>query len=201
MGDSDRGVVVLVGTPAGETGAPALAPLGDGTVLRRVVERVSGAADAVVVVACPASLADACAAVVGDLSVPVVGPSDPAAAARIGAALERLATPEVAVVAGDMPGVDVDFLAYLSERRASTDAAVPRLQDGTPQPGQAIYDAEALREAAATALATGEGTISDVLGHLDAVLVSPAEVAQVTDWRSLARATTPGARADYETDE
>lgn len=74
------------------------------------------------------------------------------------------------VVAADMPLLDPLFLTYLFDRAACHDAAVPRLDDWL-QPMQAVYHANAMTDACASALEEGERSVTEALTNLDCVLV------------------------------
>lgn len=189
MSEAARSAIVLVGDVPGAERPPALAGPPEDAPLRTVVERTGAVVDHVVV-ACLAALEPVCREAVAGLDARVVASTGSSPAARIGAGLDTLDSGTVAVVAGDMADLDPAFLTYLFDRRGSNDAVVPLLQDGTPQPAQAVYDAAALAEAAATAVATGDGSMAAVLDGLTAAQVPPAEVAQITTWASLARTDT-----------
>jgi molybdopterin-guanine dinucleotide biosynthesis protein A len=111
--------------------------------------------------------------------------------AGLGTALDEVDAPAVAVVACDMPAVDPGFLRYLFDRMGGNEAAVPGLPDGNRQPAQAVYETEPLREAAAQCLATGDGSLQGVVDSLQAAVVPPAEIQQVTSWRSLTDVNSP----------
>jgi hypothetical protein len=100
-----------------------------------------------------------------------------------------------------MPAVDGTFLRYLFDRLGGNEAAVPALPDDRLQPAQAVYRTAPAREAAAESLAAGAGTLADVVDRLQAGIVPPAEVQQVTAWRSLAEVTTIEEGAASEEDE
>ena len=199
MTRSDRGAVVLVAAPGAGDQPTALTDVAGEPVLRRVVERVDRVVGSIVV-ACPRALVARCETTLDGLAAEVVGVDNPAPAARIGAALERVDGATVAIVPGDVADLDPDFLGFLFDRMATTDGAVPLLPDGTPQPALAVYDATALREAAAAAVARDADDATALLDGLDATLVPPAEVAQVTDWERLARVGTGGTRGESAPD-
>lgn len=82
----------------------------------------------------------------------------------------------VAVVACDMPFVDTDFLAYLFERAARYDAAVPRSDGGWYQTTQAVYRTEPMAHACERALANGERGIRAALPFLEYEVVEGCEL-------------------------
>ena len=101
------------------------------------------------------------------LAVDPIADEGPVAAIRTGV---RVATgASVAVVAGDVPSVDVSLLADLAD--ACEDAAVPET-DGRLHPLHAVYDAAAVRAACDHTLASGSGRLYDVLSRLDPVVVA-----------------------------
>ena len=120
--------------------------------------------------------------------------------AGLDAVLQGVDAEYVAVVACDMPAVDPDFLAYLFERAAGRDGAVPRLRDGTPQPAQAVYRTAAMREAAAQELEAGGRSLRGALDRLDVLELPPSKVETQTRWRSLANVNTEAGLGALEAD-
>ena len=116
----------------------------------------------------------------------------------LNAALREVDAEYVAVVACDMPALDSDFLAHLFERAAGRDGAVPRLRDGTPQPAQAVYRTEAIREAASRELEGGGRSLRGALDRLDVLELPPSEVETQTRWLSLANVNTEAELAALE---
>jgi len=180
FGDRDKAVADLAGLP----------------MVRRTVDRVAAATDAVVVNCrreqVPA-LRDALAGRDDVVLAPDPTPDrGPLAGIATGLAVLDTATVEyAAVVACDMPLVDPALLAHLFDRAAGHDAALVRTDDGWFQPTQAVYRVEAMRKACADALAGSEHPrILTALDDLDRVVVGEAEVASVAAMRSLTDVNT-----------
>jgi molybdopterin-guanine dinucleotide biosynthesis protein A len=89
--------------------------------------------------------------------------------------LRALDAKYAAVVAADMPFVDVTFLSHLFERATGHDAAVPR-HEGWLQPTQAVYRTERMADACAAALSAGKRELRTVLSTLDCVVVEGDEI-------------------------
>ncbi|WP_251341628.1 molybdenum cofactor guanylyltransferase [Haloplanus halophilus] len=162
FGDEDKAVAPLAGTP----------------MIRRVVDRVAPAVDAVVV-NCRAEQVPAISDALDGAAVPVRFAEDeypdegPMAGMATG--LRAVDTEYAFVVACDMPFVDADFVAYLFERAAGHDAAVPRPEQWF-ETTHAVYRAAAMADACEAALAAGEERIVAPLFDLDFVVVDAAEV-------------------------
>jgi len=191
---ANRAGVVLAGG-AGERFGDVEKPLAEfegEPMLRHVVDAVAAVTDQVVV-NCRDDQREAFAAALQDDDVTYAVDPEPdlGPVAGLGTALDEVSAPVVVVVACDMPAVDPGFLRYLFERLGGNDAAVPGLPDDRLQPAQAVYRTAPLREAAAESLAAGVGSLHDVVDRLQAGIVPPAEVQQVTTWRSLADVNTP----------
>ena len=191
---ANRAGVVLAGGAGERFGEAekALASFDGEPMLRHVVDAVAAVTDQVVV-NCRADQREAFAAALQDDDVTYAVDPEPdlGPVAGLGTALDEVSAPVVVVVACDMPAVDPGFLRYLFERLGGNDAAVPGLPDDRLQPAQAVYRTAPLREAAAESLAAGVGSLHDVVDRLQAGIVPPAEVQQVTTWRSLADVNTP----------
>jgi len=162
FGDEDKTVADLAGTP----------------MIRRVVDRVAPAVDAVVVNCRPAQV-PAIREALADAAVPVTFAEDdypdegPMAGMATG--LRAVETEFAFVVACDMPFVEADFVDYLFERATGHDAAVPR-PDQWFETTHAVYRAAAMADACEAALAAGEERIVAPLFDLDFVVVDDAEV-------------------------
>ena len=176
-----------------EDGDKALARIDGEPLLGRVVERVGRATDRVVV-SCRDEQRDTFERVCDGASVPVQFVVDPVPdggpLAGLSAALDVVETPFVAVVACDMPGVDPAFLDALFEYAAGCDGAVPTLRDGHLQPLQAVYRATVLQDAIEACQSYRNPGPRTVIERLDVRVLSPDEVAAVTDWRSLRNVNT-----------
>jgi molybdopterin-guanine dinucleotide biosynthesis protein A len=190
---AERAGIVLGDVPGEGSGdgEPALAVFEGEPMLRTVVGTVADVTDEVVV-ACRADQRDDFAAALEGLAVRFAVDPEPEQGliGGLGVALDAVEAPVVAVVAADMPAVDETFLRYLFDRLGGNEAAVPALPDEQLQPAQAVYRTAPAREAAAESLAASTGTLADVVDRLQAGIVPPAEVQQVTAWRSLAHVTT-----------
>lgn len=79
------------------------------------------------------------------------------------------------VAACDMPLIDSAFVAYLFERAAGYDGAVPQLDDRWFQTLHAVYRARAMAEACERALATGERRTVAPLSDIEYVVVDESE--------------------------
>lgn len=190
---ADRAGVVLAGGYSERfcDADKALAEIHGEPMLLHVVEALVAVTDEVVVNS-RADQREAFAAVLADEPVRFAVDPEPGLGpvAGLGTALDEVTAPAVAVVACDMPAVDQTFLRYLFDRIGGNEAAVPALPDDTLQPAQAVYRTAALREAAAESLAADVGSLRDVVDRLQAAVVPPAEVQQITPWRSLTDVNT-----------
>lgn len=193
MTDADRTGVVLAGGYSTRFGSrdKALADVGGEPMLRRVVSRLSVAADAVVV-NCREDQRAEFSRVLNDVPVQfVVDPhQDGGPLVGLKATFDEIQSRYTAVVACDMPGVDPAFLSYLFDRAGGHDAALPELRDDHFQPVQAVYRTEPTVQAAEQQLADGRRSLHGMLEHLDVALISKEEVAEHTDWRSLTDVNT-----------
>lgn len=164
FGEADKVVADLAGTP----------------MIRRVADRLTTVVDELVVNCRADQVAAIDAALSGVEADEIRFAEDPAEdlgpMAGIQAGLSSTESEYAVVVAADMPFVDPAFLAYLFDRATGHDAAVPKLDDGWYQTTQAVYRADAMADACATALAQDERKIIEPLFELDYVVVSEAEV-------------------------
>jgi molybdopterin-guanine dinucleotide biosynthesis protein A len=177
---SERTAVVLAGgrsTRFGEADK-AVADLAGTPMVRRVVDRVAPAVDAVVI-NCRAAQRAAIADALAGSTLPVTFAEDeypdegPMAGMATG--LRAVEGEYAFVVACDMPFVDADFVDYLFERATGHDAAVPRPEQWF-ETTHAVYRAAAMAEACEAALAEGEERIVAPLFDLDFVVVDAEEV-------------------------
>jgi molybdopterin-guanine dinucleotide biosynthesis protein A len=166
FGDHDKAVADLAGTP----------------MIRRVADRIAGTIDELVV-NCRADQREAIATALEDCDLeptfaiderPNEGPM-----AGIATGLSAVDSEYALVVACDMPFVDPEFVAYLFDRAAEHDAAVPR-PDEWFQTTQAVYRAEAMVTACENALERGESRIVEPLFELDYVVVEREEILERT---------------------
>jgi molybdopterin-guanine dinucleotide biosynthesis protein A len=162
FGDEDKAVADLAGTP----------------MIRRVVDRVAPAVDAVVINCRPAQVPAIREALDG-AAVPVSFAEDdypdegPMAGMATG--LRAVETAYAFVVACDMPFVEAGFVEYLFERAADHDAAVPR-PDQWFETTHAVYRAAAMADACEAALEAGKERIVAPLFDLDVVVVDAEAV-------------------------
>jgi molybdopterin-guanine dinucleotide biosynthesis protein A len=157
FGEADKAVADLAGTP----------------MIRRVADRLLDVCDELVV-NCRRDQRAAVETAMDGHSLPVRYALDPEAdrgpMAGIMVGLREARGAYAAVVACDMPFVDVGFLDYLFDRAAGHDAAVPR-PDEWYQTTQAVYRAEAMADACGRALERGDSKILAPLDELDWVAV------------------------------
>ncbi len=163
FGEADKAVAPLAGTP----------------MVRRVADRLAGVVDALVV-NCRVDQREAIERALGGYPHPVAFAIDEATdegpMAGIGTGLRAVDDEYAVVVACDMPFVDPAVVAYLFDRAAGHDAAVPKLDDGWYQTTQAVYRADAMADACESALAAGEHKILAPLERLDWVVVGEPEL-------------------------
>lgn len=166
FGDRDKAVAELAGTP----------------MIRRVVDRVAGVVSEVVI-NCRADQVDAIidAFADSDFSPEFAIDRDPDEGPMAGIArgLEAVAAEYTLVVACDMPFVDPAFAAFLFERAAGHDAAVPR-PDEWYQTTQAVYRTKPMAAACRRALDRGDHRIVAPLDDLDEVVIGADEIGRVT---------------------
>jgi molybdopterin-guanine dinucleotide biosynthesis protein A len=177
---SERTAVVLAGGRSTRFGDEdkAVADLAGAPMIRRVVDRVASAVDAVVI-NCRATQRAAIAEALDGAAIPVTFAEDdypdqgPMAGMATG--LRAVESEYAFVVACDMPFVDPGFVDYLFERAAGHDAAVPRPEQWF-ETTHAVYRAAAMVEACEAALAEGKERIVAPLFDLDFVVVDADEV-------------------------
>ena len=166
FGDRDKAVAELAGTP----------------MIRRVVDRVAGVVDEVVI-NCRDDQVDAIRdAVAGSGFEPAFAVDrdpDEGPMAGIARGLEAVSAEYAFVVACDMPFVDPAFVSYLFECVEGHDAAVPR-PDEWYQTTQAVYRTAAMAAACRHALDRGDRRIVAPLDDLDTVAVDAAKIEAVT---------------------
>lgn len=188
------GVIVAGGqsTRFGE-GDKAVADLGGTPMIRRVADRIEHVVDEQVINCRPEQTDAIREAMAGypltvdyaEDTVPDLGP--------VGGIRNGLAAAEgryAFVVACDMPFVDPDLAAYLFDRAASHDGAVPRLDSGWYQTMQAVYRVDAMRRACDRALEEGTPRILDPLDELDYVVVEEAEFSAITSTQTFENLNT-----------
>jgi len=196
---SERTAVVLAGGRSTRFGEEdkAVADLAGTPMIRRVVDRVTPAVDAIVI-NCRADQRAAIADALDGAAVPVSFAEDeypdegPMAGMATG--LRAVEGEYAFVVACDMPFVDADFVDYLFERAAGHDAAVPRPEQWF-ETTHAVYRAAAMVDACEAALEAGEKRIVAPLFDLDFVVVDAGEVREHGHPRTFENCNT---RVDFE---
>jgi len=158
-------------------GDKAVADLAGEPMIRRVADRIDPVVESVVVNCRAEQVGPIRAALDGydpAFAEDPEGDRGPMAGIRNGL---RVAPDDYAfVVACDMPFVDPDFAAYLLDRAAGHDAAVPRPDDWF-QTTQAVYRATAMADACDRALDRGDGKIIDALFETEYVVVEADAIA------------------------
>lgn len=136
-----------------------------------------------------AGVANALESVEASLTAVVAGDMPFVDAAFLEELFDRLATAEGemtavtdAVTSEDAVTEDIDPEAVVSED-AVTEAVVPEA-DGYPQPTHAVYRTDALRGAAERALDDGDGSLQNVLDHIDVTAIDERTVASLTPART-----------------
>jgi molybdopterin-guanine dinucleotide biosynthesis protein A len=160
MGDTEKAVVDIAGTP----------------LVRRVADRLMEATDRLVV-NCRKDqrdeIADALSGMEPAFAIdpePDLGP-----VAGIATGLKAVETEYAAVVAVDMPFLDPDILSYLFERGAEYEAAVPRPSEWF-EPLHAVYKSEPMIEACERALEDPHPRIIEPLSSLEWTVVEREEL-------------------------
>jgi molybdopterin-guanine dinucleotide biosynthesis protein A len=160
MGDTEKAVVDIAGTP----------------LVRRVADRLMEATDRLVV-NCRKDqrdeIADALSGMEPAFAIdpePDLGP-----VAGIATGLKAVETEYAAVVAVDMPFLDPDILSYLFERGAAYEAAVPRPSEWF-EPLHAVYKSEPMIEACERALEDPHPRIIEPLSSLEWTVVEREEL-------------------------
>jgi molybdopterin-guanine dinucleotide biosynthesis protein A len=160
MGDTEKAVVDIAGTP----------------LVRRVADRLMEATDRLVV-NCRKDqrdeIADALSGMEPAFAIdpePDLGP-----VAGIATGLKAVETEYAAAVAVDMPFLDPDILSYLFERGAAYEAAVPRPSEWF-EPLHAVYKSEPMIEACERALEDPHPRIIEPLSSLEWTVVEREEL-------------------------
>ena len=186
------GVIVAGGRSVRMGGTDkTVADIGGVPLIRRVADRLSAATDRLVV-NCRADQRDAIADALDGLDptfavdeVPDRGP-----VAGIEAGLGAVETEYAMVVAADMPFLDPDIVAYLFERAAGRDAAVPRPGEWF-EPLHAVYKTAPSVVACTRALEVENPRIIEPLSTLDRVVVDRAELLEHGSLDSFESVDTP----------
>lgn len=174
FGEQDKVLADLVGVP----------------MIRRVAEKLDRAVDDLVV-NCRAGQTAAIERALTGMAVRYVEDPEPDGGPIVGVhtGLRALDTEYAAVVAADMPFVDMAFLSHLFERAAGHDAAVPR-HEGWLQPTQAVYRTERMAEACAGALSRGDRELRAALSSLACVVVEEDQLREHADLRTFTNVNT-----------
>jgi len=163
FGDRDKAVADLAGTP----------------MIRRVVDRLEGVVDRVVI-NCRGdqreAIGDAMAGYPLAVEFAIDETPDLGPMAGIRNGLRATESEYAFVVACDMPFVDPDLVAFLFDRVEGHGAAVPRVGGEWFQTTQAVYRADAMAEACDRALERGDRKIIEPLFELDYVVLEEAEL-------------------------
>jgi molybdopterin-guanine dinucleotide biosynthesis protein A len=192
MQPQPRTGVVLAGgysTRFGETDK-ALAEVNGTAMIARVVSRLTGVVDRIVV-SCRERQQPVFERVLSalDTDVPVQFALDPTPdrgpLAGLVSGFEQVETTYAAVVACDMPFVDPAFIAFLFEQVGGHDAAVPEVDDGHRQPTQAVYHVGRTATVGDRRLAADELSLRGMLSELDTLILPAATVSAHTNRRSL----------------
>jgi molybdopterin-guanine dinucleotide biosynthesis protein A len=175
MGDRDKTVVDIAGTP----------------MIRRVADRLFEATDELVV-NCRADQREAIADALTGLDPRFAIDEDPdrGPVAGIATGLRAVETSAAAVVACDLPLLDSELLEYLFGRADGHDAAVPKPSDWF-EPLHAIYRPEPMVDACETALAEGDVRVIEPLFSLDYVVVERADLLEHGSLDSFESVDTP----------
>jgi molybdopterin-guanine dinucleotide biosynthesis protein A len=165
FGEADKVCAALAGKPLVRHVADAVAPLVDDLV-----------------VSCRAEQAEALETALEDCSLPVSfvfdAREDAGPLHGIERGLENTDAEFAVVVACDMPFVETTFLRTLLDRVREHEAAVPEESEGEwYQPLQAVYRVDPMLTAIATAREAGVSRPIKPALSLDAVTVSPEDVA------------------------
>jgi molybdopterin-guanine dinucleotide biosynthesis protein A len=171
----------------------AVAELADTPLIRRVVDRLAGIVDELVIncrVEQRPAIADAMAGLSLTRTYALDETPDRGPLAGISQGLSAATGEYVAVVACDMPFVEPELLRELFERAEGTDGAVPRV-DGYLQPLQAVYRRDPMCRLCEAALDRGERRIHAVLDNLDCVIVGESELDSIRTQRSFENLNTP----------
>ncbi|OGO41998.1 MAG: hypothetical protein A2W36_06995 [Chloroflexi bacterium RBG_16_58_14] len=149
----------------------ALVPFLGKTLIERVIERLSGMADEILVTTNkPESYAS--------LGLPLVQDVIPGRGALGGlyTALSAASHPLVAVVACDMPFVSPGLLAFQRDLllRGGYDAVIPRTEGGT-EPFHAVYDRDACLAAVQAAIQADKWRVDAWFARANVRLLAPEE--------------------------
>ena len=182
MGDREKAVVELAGQP----------------LVARIADRLAAVTDEFVV-NCRADQREAIAAALGDHDPTFAVDDEPdrGPVAGIATGLRAVEASYAVVVACDLPFLDPDLLAYLFERAAGHDAAVPKPSEWF-EPLHAVYRPEPMVAACEDALAEGDVRIVEPLFSVDYEVVERAALLKHGSLESVESVDTPADLADAE---
>ncbi|WP_049923221.1 molybdenum cofactor guanylyltransferase [Halopiger djelfimassiliensis] len=177
FGERDKGLADLAGTP----------------MIRRVVDRIDPVVGTVVVNCREEQVSPIRTTLAGgpNVSFAVDPVPDRGPMAGILTGLCAAATEYTFVVACDMPFVDPDLVAFLFDRAAGHDAAVPRVDDGWLQTTQAVYRTAPMARACERAIERGNRRIDDPLCDLDYVVVGESAIREHAALETFENVNTP----------
>jgi molybdopterin-guanine dinucleotide biosynthesis protein A len=175
MGDREKAVVELAGQP----------------LVARIADRLAAVTDELVV-NCRADQRDVIASALGDRSRTFAVDEEPdrGPVAGIATGLRAAEASCAAVVACDLPFLDPELLAYLFERAAGRDAAVPKPSEWF-EPLHAVYRPEPMVAACEEALTEGDVRIIEPLFSLDYDVVERAALLEHGSLDSFESVDTP----------
>ncbi|MFQ3320843.1 MAG: molybdopterin-guanine dinucleotide biosynthesis protein A [Natronomonas sp.] len=188
MGDRDKTVVDVAGTP----------------LIRRAADRLLEVTDELVV-NCRSDQRVAIAEALDGLDPTFATDEEPdrGPVGGIATGLKAADTEYAAVVAADMPVLDPELIEYLFERAEGHDAAVPRPGDWF-EPIHAVYRPEPMAEACEEALQEADTRIIEPLFSLDYVVVERSDLVAHGSLDSFESVDTPDdlhwAEAQYAED-
>jgi molybdopterin-guanine dinucleotide biosynthesis protein A len=189
----DRAGVIVAGGRSTRMGdrEKAVVELADRPLVARIADRLAAVTDELVV-NCRADQRDAIASALGDRSPTFAVDEEPdrGPVAGIATGLRAAEASCAAVVACDLPFLDPELLAYLFERAAGRDAAVPKPSEWF-EPLHTVYRPEPMVAACEEALTEGDVRIIEPLFSLDYDVVERAALLEHGSLDSFESVDTP----------
>ncbi|ERG94536.1 molybdenum cofactor guanylyltransferase [Haloquadratum walsbyi] len=179
FGDQDKAVVTLAGTP----------------LIRRVVDRIAGVVDEVVI-NCRQSQRDSITAALAEsnteLRFAIDQTPDRGPMAGLARGLEITDATHSIAVGCDMPFIDPDFIEYLFDRitEGYADAVVPRLNEWY-QPTHAVYTTNPTYAACRRALNDDARQLIAPFEYLDILTISEPTISSHTTHQTFRNINTP----------
>lgn len=179
FGNQDKAVVTLAGTP----------------LIKRVVDRIAGVVDEVVI-NCRQSQRDSITAALAEsdteLQFAIDQTPDRGPMAGLARGLEITDATYTIAVGCDMPFIDPDFVEYLFDRitEGYADAVVPRV-DEWYQPTHAVYTTTPMYAACRRALNDGARQLIAPFEYLDIRTISEATINAHTTQQTFRNVNTP----------